>query len=581
MVGTSTMPSDRALEEHLVETLHDVIDAVTGKSTTEKALTGILESAATLLHADAGSLQVVGVDDHNLALAADFQLPDGFRSQFNELSSMPGSVFQRACDSQEQIVIVDADTLTSDSADRRIFEHGGFAAMHVTPLIGGDGKCAGLLALYFEKPLALGNEEGDVINLLARQALTVIQHRRQRSRLVDLVQALRQRTKQLETSERKLTVQTAELRAIDESRESFISMLGHELRNPLAAILNSLELIGLAREERGGGKQAGTLDRALGVITRQSRHLGRLIDDLLDINRLSRGKLQLRLETFDIQKCIDEIVNAARPKIRKRGLTLQVSTASDPMHVLADPERVAQILDNLLRNAIGFTSNGGELFIETRRETCFAAISIRDTGVGMDQQQLQKLFASDEPRPAGAIDGGLGLGLTLVRQLVELHGGAVTAYSAGAGKGSEFTVRLPITAHAIVSDNASGLAEIELPDVHRVLVVDDKPDNADALSAVLLRIGQKVETAYSGESALETARQFSPDVAFLDLSMPVMDGYELAEKLRAQFACEELTLIALTGQPYMQQSPLFDHHLIKPMRAERLIELLNRIDAAP
>lgn len=565
----------------LVDTLQTVTDAVTGKATIEDALSDILGSAISLVGAEAGTLQIIDTDTQTLSLAAESRVPIELQQRFATLAADPGSFYQQACETHEQIVIADAASLSDDHVNRRILAHGGFSAVVATPLVSGSGHCKGLLTLYFRSPLAVDETPDGALDLLARQVLTVLQHRQQRARLTELVATLRKRTGDLESSERKLTVQAAELHAQDESRESFISMLGHELRNPLAAILNSLELIDLTsrsgKDVASGKRLAATTDSALGVIKRQSQHLRRLIDDLLDINRLSRGKLVLQLETVNINRSIEEVINLARPRLDARNLELRLSTPDEPVYVVADPERIAQIADNLLRNAISFTGAGGKISIALHHESSFAAITVRDNGIGMDEKSVNALFESDASRLSGAVDGGLGLGLLLVRQLVNLHGGAISAKSDGVGKGSEFTVRLPLAAAVKASVAPDEPAGLELPPPHRVLVVDDKPDNADALSAVLARFGQQVKTAYSGESALEAARQFSPDVAFLDLSMPVMDGYELAERLRAQFSDDHLTLIALTGQPHMQQSALFDHHLMKPMQADRIIELLNDI----
>lgn len=568
--------------KELMDTLQTVTDAVTGKATTGDALEKIVGSAVSLLGADAGTLQIADNGKQVFSLIVDCNVPADFLNDFAALASDPESIYQRACESHEQIVIPDATLLDEDDLDRHIAEVGGFAALHATPLINGSRKCAGLLTLYFQEPLTDADSYNGALNLIARQVLTVIKHRQQRARLAELVSALRERSKELESSERKLTVQTAELREQVESRENFISMLGHELRNPLAAIVNSLELIdltkGSAKTDKTGQQHESTFDNALGVIRRQSQHLRRLIDDLLDINRLSRGKLFLRLETVNINKSIEEVLNVYRPRLDDRNLQLSVSLPAQPLDVLADPERVTQILDNLLRNAISFTAAGGEISIAARRESSFAAITVRDDGIGMDETRLSALFDPENQRLAGSRDGGLGLGLLLVRQLVDLHGGAIAAESPGVGEGSTFTVRLPLAATRNTSADTDESASLDFPAPHRVLVVDDKPDNADALSAVLSRFGQQVKTAYNGETALETARQFSPDVAFLDLSMPLMDGYELAERLRAQFADDHLTLVALTGQPHMQQSSLFDHHVMKPIRADMLIELLNEID---
>jgi CheY-like chemotaxis protein len=271
------------------------------------------------------------------------------------------------------------------------------------------------------------------------------------------------------------------------------------------------------------------------------------------------------------------VADAIRPRFDTRRVDLLLDLPATPVLVTADPERAMQILDNLLRNASSYTDAGGEATVRVEIEDHFARISVRDSGIGLEPEKIASLFEPYRQLGNGSRDGGLGLGLTLVKQLAELQGGTVSANSEGRGHGSEFIVCLPLSESPDEGPEQRPVAKIKPEHGHRVLVVDDKSDNADALAAILVNLKQTVQTAYGGEEALKIAATFKPKIVFLDISMPEMSGYEVARRLRNRDQGGVPVLIALTGHPHMLEPKLFDHHLLKPIMIPTVVDLLNRV----
>jgi PAS domain S-box-containing protein len=377
------------------------------------------------------------------------------------------------------------------------------------------------------------------------------------------------------------------LREADQRKDEFLALLGHELRNPLAPIRNSLQILKLA------GTDAAPADRAREVMERQVEHMVRLVDDLLDVSRIMRGKVELRRQPTELTTVVARAVETAQPMIDAEGHQLAVSLPPEPLWVQGDLVRLAQVVSNLLNNAAKYTDRGGRIWLSARREGAEAVLRVRDTGIGIAPDALPRIFDmffQAERRTRNA-QGGLGIGLSLIRGLVELHGGRVEARSGGPGKGSEFLVRLPLQ----LLDGQPGErrksqepeAAMPLPP-HRVLVVDDSTDAADSLAMLLRLQGQEVLVAYDGPSALEMAEASPPDIAFLDIGMPKMDGLEVARRFRAHPNLKRVQLVAVTGwgQPEDRQRTRevgFQHHLVKPVESAALRRLLAgaRSTAAP
>jgi len=369
---------------------------------------------------------------------------------------------------------------------------------------------------------------------------------------------LRERTAALEASQEELLRQ-------DSNREEFLASLGHELRNPLSAILSSLSLI-QATDTRS--------TRALEILRRQAAHMTKLIDDLLDITRVKHGKIRLTRQTLDLTDWMPPFLDSVRQQVEGKGLTLECQLPPGPVTIDADPERLAQILQNLVRNAVNYTQ-AGSIAVSVRRDETATRISVRDTGVGIDPKDAAELFAPYRQGNENSENGGLGLGLAVVKALVEAHGGTVAVQSQGRGTGSEFSVVIPSSSATPVQDP---VLDQEPLDFRRILVVDDQHDVANSLAAQLEDLGQDVEVAYNAAEGLAKARLHRPELAFVDLSMPDVSGTDLARQLRREFPAARLALIAMTGHGAAYagaRAEAFDQTLLKPITPQKLRHVLN------
>jgi signal transduction histidine kinase/DNA-binding NarL/FixJ family response regulator len=362
-----------------------------------------------------------------------------------------------------------------------------------------------------------------------------------------------------------LTSQQAELRLINQLKDQFLAVLAHELRNPLAPIANALDIL------KQPGIGAPTAAEARDVADRQLKHLTRLVDDLLDVSRIMRGKIELRKENVELAAIVARAVETARPLIDGARHQLTVSLPDEPVWLEADLVRLAQAIGNLLCNAAKYTEPGGAISLTATCDTGEVAIRVCDSGIGIAPEVMPRLFEMFMQVAPGASrsQGGLGIGLTLVKNLISMHGGTVEARSDGLGKGSEFLIRLPTALAPLQSEEPLSTIDAGLPVGRKVLVVDDNADAAQSL-AVLLRLrGHEVQVALGGAEALQMVNVNLPELVFLDIGMPDIDGYEVARRLRSQFN-SELTLVALTGWGTEQdrrrsREAGFDHHLTKPV----------------
>ncbi|MBX6312540.1 MAG: response regulator [Isosphaeraceae bacterium] len=382
-------------------------------------------------------------------------------------------------------------------------------------------------------------------------------------------------------AEEELRRHNEQLAEADRRKDEFLAMLAHELRNPLAAIAGALRL--------AEGSEADPEDHgwALGVIDRQVRHLNRLIDDLLDVSRISRGKVQLRTEPLDLAPLVARAAEAVRPLIEARGHALSIALAPGPLRLVADPTRLEQVLVNLLSNAAKYTEEGGRIALEARRAGDQIVVAVSDNGIGIPPEMLPQIFElfTQVERSLDRSQGGLGIGLTLVKSLVELHGGSVAVASEGPGRGSTFTLRLPAAAPGPAPRPEPARAEpTRAQPGRRILVVDDNPDLAQGLSKLLTRSGHRVRTVHDGPSALEAARTEPPEVVLLDLSLPGLDGYQVARALRREAGLDRALIIAISGYAREQDrrrshEASCDHHLVKPVDFDALLALLGHPEA--
>jgi signal transduction histidine kinase/ActR/RegA family two-component response regulator len=370
-----------------------------------------------------------------------------------------------------------------------------------------------------------------------------------------------------------------ELKEVDRQKDEFLATLAHELRNPLSPIRTGVDLMRLDVEEHS------EFQDVLGILDRQVQQLTRLVDDLLDVSRVTRGKISLQLQTIDFAAIIARAIETSRPLLDERGHQFAVVIPSDPLCLEADPTRLAQVFANVLNNAAKYTERGGRIDLQAVREDKEIVVRISDTGQGIEAAMLPRIFElfAQADRSLSRSAGGLGIGLTLVKRLVEAHGGSVQAFSEGPGKGSEFVIRLPLAHEESVTSaplfkngDSSGASAT----ARHILVVDDNVDAARTLTLLLKAAGYLVHTAHSGAEALALVASHQPQVVLLDIGLPEMNGYEVARRIREQTFGKEILLIALTGwgQPEDRQRATeagFNHHLTKPVEHTVLMDLLT------
>ncbi len=365
------------------------------------------------------------------------------------------------------------------------------------------------------------------------------------------------------------------LREADRRKDEFLATLAHELRNPLAPIRNALQILRLS-PDREAHEQARTL------MERQLGQMVRLVDDLLDVSRISQGKLELRKKRVPVDEVLRSAVETSRPVIDRMGHELTVRLPDQTITVDADMTRLAQVFSNLLNNSAKYMDRGGRIWLTVERQGSDVLVSVKDAGIGIAADQLPHLFRmfSQVGSALERSQGGLGIGLTLVKQLVEMHGGRIEARSDGPGKGSEFVVRLPVVVEASGAPISDERDEPTTPTSSlRILIVDDNPDGADSLAMLLRIMGNDIRTAYDGQEGLEVAGAFRPDVALFDIGLPKLDGYQACRRIREQPWGKNVVLIAMTGWGQEEDRRRsheagFDRHMVKPVDPQELMELL-------
>jgi PAS domain S-box-containing protein len=382
-------------------------------------------------------------------------------------------------------------------------------------------------------------------------------------------------------AEKRIRDLLAELREADRRKDEFLATLAHELRGPLAPVRNSLEIA-----KRAAG-DPGLVQQALGTIDRQTAQMERLIDDLLDVSRIAHGRLELRRQRVALGTVISQALEACRPLAERLAHQLNVELPAEPLQLDADPSRLVQVFTNLLTNACRYTEPGGRISLRATRQDHQALISVNDTGMGIAADMLDRIFDTFVQVDQGheRSRAGLGIGLTLVKQVVELHGGRVEAHSAGPGQGSEFRVYLPLAREAAAAALPAPPAA-RTASGHRILVVDDNRDSATSLAMLLDMAGQETRIAHDGLEALEVGAQFRPDVVLLDLGLPGMSGFDAGRLMRKQPWGANLVLIAVTGWAQAEdrrksREAGFDHHVVKPVDYDALLALVASLPPTP
>ncbi|HEX2223126.1 MAG TPA: MEDS domain-containing protein [Thermoanaerobaculia bacterium] len=375
--------------------------------------------------------------------------------------------------------------------------------------------------------------------------------------------------------ENRVSERTAEIQSALRARDEFLAMLAHELRNPLAPIRNASQVIRLL------GTSDGNISWAGDVIERQVHQLSHLVDDLLDVSRVSRGKIELDCQDVDLATVVAQAVETSRPLIDSRGHQLSVSLPAEPIHLHADLTRVSQMIANLLNNAAKYMNDGGRIWLTGNREGDQVVLRIRDQGIGIPPEMLGRIFDlfTQVDRQLDRSEGGLGIGLALVRSLAELHGGSVEARSEGPGRGSELILRLPAREKSAPAPQEAAPGDEKKASGLAVLVVDDNLDSAESMARLLEIAGHEVEVAYDGMDALERARRQRPQAVLLDIGLPRLDGYEVARRLRLDPANRGLRIFAMTGYGHKEdrersRAAGFDQHLVKPVDPAEVLALL-------
>jgi signal transduction histidine kinase len=385
----------------------------------------------------------------------------------------------------------------------------------------------------------------------------------------------------LKTAEEELRRAIEKLKEADARKDEFLAMLAHELRNPLAPIRSAAELLRVAKLDET------RVQKTSEIIARQVAHMTSLVDDLLDVSRVTRGLVKLHRTPLDIRQIVTDAVEQVNPLVRARRHKLALHLSPEPAMVQGDKKRLVQVIANLLNNAAKYTADGGNIVLNTQVEHGRVLLRVSDDGIGLERGLVDRvfdLFAQAERTPDRS-SGGLGLGLALVKSLVELHGGTVTCASEGLGRGSMFTVCLPLMAAGEKSHPPQEAdSALPSPGTLRVMVVDDNADAAQMLAMFLEASGHRVTVEHEARKALERARMESPEVCLLDIGLPEMDGKELARRIRAQPETANAVLIAVTGygQEQDRQAALaagFQHHLVKPVDPAKLVALLAHMQA--
>jgi len=535
-----------------LQRLHEMSDRLSSMRELQPILDETLRTAAAIANTDLGLLMLRDEDGDALGVAASLGFSEEGLAAVSSIRN-PNGALGMCAQGGRRARVEDVETDAAFAPHRDAARRAGFRALHCTPLINGKGRTIGALSVYHRQPRRPSEREMDLVEVCASQATAFIEN----ARLYDA------------------------LREADRSKNEFLATLAHELRNPLAPIRNAVHVLQLVLHLNGARTEESKW--ALDVIERQMQQLSRLVDDLLDLARITSGKLELRKDRIALSDILNAAVEASSPLIDGFGHELVVAEPPEPLFLDGDLARLAQVVSNLLNNAAKYTERGGLIRLIAERRGNEATITVRDNGTGIPADMLPLIFDmfNQGGRGADPAQNGLGIGLTLVRRLVEMHGGTVDAHSPGVNQGSELTVRLPLAPEPVPID-AAPLAQSEpaIPrSALRILVVDDNPDSADSLAALLAIPGNQVKVAYDGVEGLALAEEFQPDAALLDLRLPRMDGYEVAQRIREQPWGKGMVLIALTGWGQEEAKQLsrevgFDQHLVKPVNPAELLELV-------
>jgi PAS domain S-box-containing protein len=526
-----------------MKSLHNLNEQLLAAQSLDLALQLVLSSVITMQQADMGSVHLYDPLADKFQIATQQGFDQALLDTLSDSEFAENSACGKALSTGSRVIIEDVERDTEYASLLPFAQQAGYRAIQCTPLRNRNGQLLGVLATHFRQPRRLARRELWMLDLYAHQASAFIEQ-------MQMINSMRE---------------------ADHRKDEFLAMLAHELRNPLAPIRTGLDFLTVQDDEA---------NEAVGIMRNQVEHLVRLVDDLLDVSRIARGKVELRKEVVDIVPLVERAVDAVSWAFKGKDQSLKISLPPAGIHVHADPVRLVQILGNLLNNASKYTPMGGHIELNLTRNDNNVAVEIRDNGIGIERELLPRVFDlfTQSSRALDRAQGGLGIGLTLVRSLVELHQGTVSADSEGVGKGSRFTVKLPISSQTPTPQTSR--PRVQTPS-RRILVVDDNFGAARVVSLLLKKLGDhQVEMAHDGPTALESITAFQPDLVLLDIGLPGMDGYEVAKTIRANVNAQQPFLVALTG--YGQAEDIqaskaagFDQHLVKPPSVDMLLDLLT------
>jgi signal transduction histidine kinase/CheY-like chemotaxis protein len=525
-----------------INLLHQLSSRLVGLHELDHFLEAILDTAMAVSSAPMSTLQLYD-EQKELQIVAHRGIPEPVLQRIGSIC-LDCALCERTAQKQSRVLAA-SDPVEYPQGTvplPKVIRELGMVAVVSVPVIGLSGTTLGVFTLHWTEQPALSEDTLLLIDIIAHEASKLIEHHRRE----------------------------AALKQANQRKSEFLAILAHELRNPLAPIRNALGILKRA-EVDGTIAQPQTLFE---IMDRQVDHMVRLVDDLLEISRIERGKIVLRREPIVLSKVLSQAIEVCQPQIDASGHRLSISQPEHPLWLDVDPVRLTQVVANLINNAVKFMGQGGAIELTATTEAGpLVVISVRDNGPGIAAELLPSLFDLFTQSPLGEDPPptGLGVGLALVKGSVELHGGNVVARSEGPGCGSEFIIRLPmLNGITPLAESAPVPTNDVSPARHRLLVVDDNRDAADSLAMMLKMLGHEVVVVYDAWSALEQLSRYQPEFMFLDLGMPGMDGYELARRIRQMNAHEGVVITALTGwgqQDAREKSRAagFDHHLVKPV----------------
>jgi signal transduction histidine kinase len=535
-----------AAEAGALESLNAVSSRLWHKPELAAGLDEAVVACIGLLKADFGNIQLYDPARGVLTIAAHRGFNQDFLDFFREVSARDDAACGRSLRHSQRTIIEDVDADPEYAPMRDIARSAGYRAAQSTPLIS-NGQPLGMITTHWRQPYRPTEDDLRRLDLYVWHIIGFIQRFQAEQALLDA----------------------------DRRKDEFLATLAHELRNPLAPVRNAVQLLHMK------GPAIPELQWARDVIDRQMQQMTRLIDDLMDVSRISRGRIELKRERVALATVVQRAVETTRPLIEQFEHELTVKLPPQPVYLDADLTRMAQIFANLLNNAVKYTERGGSISLTAECQGSEVVVTVKDSGIGIPSDKLHNVFElfAQVQEALDRSQGGLGIGLSLVKRLVGMHGGNIEARSEGAGTGSEFVVRLTVAdGHHGTTEPGTDAPEVSASGL-RVLVVDDNRDAAKSLETMMQLMGNEICTAYDGESAVQAADEFRPDVVLLDIGLPKLNGYEVCRRIRQQAWGKHMALIALTGwgqndDRRRSEDAGFDHHLVKPVDPRGLIELL-------